>query len=87
MHNNCTERENNMHNYTYATNVFTSYHRPKCLKHDIVANVPRQRRARLEIVELSFNRSFDDMTIIEIIIFFVLRSYLHWQYGYVKCLQ
>jgi len=38
---------------------------PTSSKHDIVANVHGPRRA-LEIVELGFNRSFDDMTIIEV---------------------
>jgi hypothetical protein len=35
-------------------------------KHDIVADVPGLRRAPLEIAELGFNRSFDDMTIKEV---------------------
>jgi hypothetical protein len=35
-------------------------------KHDIVADIPGLRRAPLEIAELGFNRSFDDMTIKEV---------------------
>jgi hypothetical protein len=56
-------------------------------KHDIVADVPGLRRTPLEIAELGFNRSFDDMTIIKVIDFFAHGSHLHWQYGYVRCLQ
>jgi hypothetical protein len=82
MHNSCIEIESNMHNCAYATSLLTNYHHPKCLEHDIITNVPR-----LEIVELGFNRSFDDMTIIEVIDFLIFGSYLHWQYGYVRCLQ
>lgn len=86
MHNNYTEKKSNMHNYTYANSVLTSYHHPKCLEHDIVVDVPELRRSRLEIVELSFNRPFDDMTIINVLYFFALGPHLHWQYGYVRCL-
>jgi len=34
-------------------------------KHDIAAYVPRLKRAPLKITKIGFNRSFDDMTIIE----------------------
>jgi hypothetical protein len=66
MHNNYTKRESNMHNYAYVVGVLIGYHHPKCFEHDIVAIVPRLKRALLEIAELGFNRSFDDMNIIEV---------------------
>jgi hypothetical protein len=77
MRNSYTKRKNNMHNCAYAIGVFTSYHHPKCLQHHIVANVFGLRRTWLEIAKLGFNVSFDDMTIIEVTIFFAHGSHLH----------
>ncbi len=45
-------------------------------KHDIVADVPGLRRAPLEIAELGFNRSFDDMTIKEVTDLFLLLGHI-----------
>jgi len=66
VHNNYTKRKSNMHSYAYAAGVFIGYHCSKCFEHDIVAVVPRLRKTLLEIAKLGFNRSFDDMNIIEI---------------------
>ncbi len=45
-------------------------------EHDIVADVPGLRRAPLEIAELGFNMSFDDMTIKEVTDLFLLLGHI-----------
>jgi len=66
VHNSYTKKENNMHSCAYAASVLIGYHCPKCFEHDIVVDVPGLRKTMLEIIELGFNKSFDDMTIIEV---------------------